>query len=103
MDTVIRLIRKIKTENVDEYGDPVYDEEYIDVLAEQTSVGYSEFYQAMTAGYKPEIRFIIYDLFAYHGEDEVIHENMRYKVLRTYNSGDSIEMTCYGGVHIGNA
>ena len=98
MDTEIYLINKIKTSDVDQYGDPVYEETYDKVFAEKTDVGFTEFYQAMSNGYKPEVRFKVYDLFVYNGQEELVFENIRYKILRSYNTGDHIEIICYGGV-----
>lgn len=69
------------------------------IFAEIKSIGMKEFYQAQTAGSKPEIKFIITDYMDYQGQEYLIHDNIRYKVLRTYRTGNNeLEITCYGGV-----
>lgn len=97
-DAIIYLVKKKDTKTVDEYGDKVFKDELREIYAEVMSVRQSEFYQAQTAGYKPEIVFKIADYLDYENESEVIHEKMRYKVLRIYRKGVELEITCYGGV-----
>ena len=69
-------------------------------FAKIKSIGQSEFYQAQAQGLRPEIKFIISDYLDYENQEEVIHNNFRYKVLRTYRSGNEIEIVCYGGVRL---
>lgn len=95
----IYLAREVKLETMDEYGDPVVDLEKVELYAEQRSIGQKEFYQAQTEGEKPEIKFVIPDYWDYDNQPFVIHNNIRYKVLRTYrNNRNELEITCYGGV-----
>ena len=84
----------------DPYGDPAMELKLSDaVFAEQKSIGQSEFYQAQTAGQKPEIKFKLTDYMDYQGQRYLIHEGIRYTVLRTYRTvGNELEITCYGGV-----
>lgn len=86
--------------NTDEFGDPVQTEVISEpVFARLKSIGQSEFYQAQTSGDKPEIKFVISDYLDYGGQQFVIHNDTRYKVLRTYRKDDNeLEITCYGGV-----
>lgn len=96
---VVFLVDYIETTNVDEYGDKVYLENKTKVYAQCKSIGQSEFYQAQTSGLKPEIKFVLATSRDYNGQEEVVFNNIRYKVLKTYiPSDDSIEITCYGGV-----
>jgi len=96
---VIYLVNYNKTNNTDEYGDVVYSEVRTKVYAECKSIGQKEFYQAQTAGMNPEIKFVLASSRDYNEQKEIIFNNVRYKVLKTYiPSNDSIEITCYGGV-----
>lgn len=97
---IIYLITKNETDQLDEYGDKVFTETTREVFAEVLSVGMNEFYQAMTAGVNPEIKFEIADFYDYNGEKELIYNNIRYKILRTYRKDIPLEIVCYGGVHI---
>lgn len=97
-DTVIKLVSKTDTGETDEYGDAVYCDDVKEVFAETVSVGRTEFYQAQTAGYKPEIVFKLADYMDYENQPEVICDGIRYKVLRTYRKGNELQITCYGGV-----
>lgn len=97
--TAINLVKKVETINA--LGDLV--ESYVrrQVMAEEKSVGMTEVYQAMALGYRPEIRFILENFMDYHGEELVEYtpfkstETVILRVLRTYRSGDQIELTCY--------
>lgn len=84
----------------DSYGDPALEQKVSAVVfAEIKSIGQSEFYQAQTAGKKPEIKFKITDYMDYQGQRYLIHEGVRYCILRTYRTGSNeLEITCYGGV-----
>lgn len=84
----------------DEYDDPVQEEIRSEaVFARKKSIGQSEFYQAQTAGLKPELKFVIADHLDYNGQTYLIHDDMRYKILKTYqNEENELEITCYGGV-----
>lgn len=99
MITDVYLIHKTKTREKDEFGDPVYEETVKRILAEKRTVGMNEFYQAMSAGFRPEIAINIFDFRDYSNQEEFICDGMRYKVLRAYQNGDHIELTGYGGVH----
>lgn len=90
----------VKPGEKDAYGDPVLGQKVSGaVFAEIRSIGQSEFYQAQTAGKKPEIKFKITDYMDYQGQRYLIHEGVRYSILRTYRAGNNeLEITCYGGV-----
>lgn len=99
----IKLINK--TFEKDDIGNKVATEKQSSVLAKISDIGGFEFYNAKMAGLKPEIKFIIKS-FEYFGEREVIYNNARYNVTRTYTVGfeeeayrnklkfDEIELTC---------
>lgn len=95
---VIYLVSTSSESTKDEYGDDVQTEEPRAVFALVKSIGMKEFYQAQTVGLKPEITFEIPDYLEYNREKIVIHNDIRYKVLRTYRKGIPLEIVCYGGV-----
>ncbi len=97
---VIYFMDMVPSEERDVNGDPVTREQISEmVYAEIKSIGQSEFYQAQTADIKPEIKFRITDYMDYQGQKYLIHEGIRYTVLRTYRTnGNELEITCYGGV-----
>ena len=65
-----------------------------DVFAEIRSVGYTEFYTAKSAGIEPSIVFVLTDYMEYGGEKIVLFDDKRYRVVRTYTNGQTIELTC---------
>ena len=65
-----------------------------DVFAEIRSVGYNEFYAAKSAGIEPSIVFVLQDYMEYNGEKVVLYDSKRYRVVRTYTNGQTIELTC---------
>lgn len=65
-----------------------------DVFAEIRSVGYNEFYAAKSAGIEPSIVFVLTDYLEYDGEKIVLFNDERYRIVRTYTNGQTIELTC---------
>lgn len=65
-----------------------------EVFAEIRSVGYNEFYAAKSAGIEPSIVFVLTDYMEYGDEKIVLFDNKRYRVVRTYTNGQTIELTC---------
>ena len=57
------------------------------------SVGMNEAYQAMSNGLKPTFVFVLSDYSDYHGEKICNYHETRYRIVRTYRSGQSIELT----------
>jgi len=99
-NSIAYLVNKTDTGTTDQYGDAIFNETYKDVFCNILSIGTNEFYQAQTSGVKPELKISIADYFDYDGQEEVVIEEIRYKVLRTYRSLGSniLEITLYGGV-----
>ena len=97
---IIYLAEETESGALDEYGDPTVVLIKKKLWAESLSIGMKEFYQAETAnGFKPEIKFKIPDYSDYSGEPYLIHDDIRYKILRTYKTDtNELEITCYGGV-----
>lgn len=99
-NNVAYLISKINSGLDDDYGDPIFTEEVSAVFCNVLSIGASEFYQAQTIGTKPELKIVIADYYDYNDQQEVIVDDIRYKVLRTYRTlgSNELEITLYGGV-----
>ena len=93
---VVYLVTKTSTKN--NVGDQIETTVENMRFAKLKSIGQSEFYQAQALGLKPEIKFVLPDYLDYNNQEEVIHNGFRYKVLRTFRTGNEIEIVCYGGV-----
>ena len=96
-EVIYLLSTQSKTNNV---GDSIETTEKVMRFAKLKSIGQSEFYQAQAQGLKPEIKFVLADYLDYDSQEEVVYNNFRYKVLRTYRTGNEIEIVCYGGVRL---
>ena len=96
------VIYLLETKNVtNEVGDQI--ETFIKSMrfAKLKSIGQSEFYQAQAQGLKPEIKFVLADYLDYDNQEEIIYNNFRYKVLRTFRTEkNELEIVCYGGVRM---
>lgn len=97
MVDVLNLITTIQT--VDEYGDPIVLEGRRQVFCSIKSIGTKEFYQAHASGLQPEIKFVLADYLEYNGEQLIDYDGTRYHVLRTYRTGNELEITCYTEVN----
>ena len=96
---IIKL-RKIDR-TYDDVGEPIEISTQREIYAKILSIGQQEFYQAQATGLKPELKFEIADYLDYEDEKELIHDNKRYQILRTYRkSTRQLEITVYGGVNI---
>lgn len=94
---VIKLIST--TQGTDDYGDPIPKETAREVLPSLGSIGQKEFYQAHSVGLQPELKFVLSDYLDYENETLVEYEGQRYRVLRTFRSGQELEITCYREVN----
>ena len=65
-----------------------------DVFCEVRSVGRNEVYQALAVGINVSIVFVLAIAEDYQNEKELIYNNVRYRIVRTYVSDDGIELTC---------
>lgn len=96
---IIYLADEVITDEKDDYGDPVTKFAISQLFAKQKSISQTEFYQAQTSEFKPEIKFKIPDYLDYDGQKYLIHNDIRYKIMRTYRTdSNELEITCYGGV-----
>jgi SPP1 family predicted phage head-tail adaptor len=85
---------------INDVGDQIETQEKAMRFAKIKSIGQSEFYQAQAQGLKPEIKFVLADYLDYENQEEVIYNGFKYKVLRTFRSGNEIEIVCYGGIRL---
>lgn len=101
---LIYLVDFRETGEADEYSDPVKERVETQRFAALRSIGQSEFYQAATSGFKPEIKFVLQDYADYDGQPCLRWKNVLYKILRTYRTQTGeIEIVCYGGVRDAHA
>lgn len=63
-----------------------------DVFCGIRSIGMTEFYQASTTDFHPEIKFVLRDYLDYDNEKLVEHNGQRYSVLRTFHTGQELEI-----------
>lgn len=89
---VIELVRVSETQN--EYGEYTEDETTVQVFANKKSIRQTEFYQAMTAGLRPEIMFEV-RAHEYSDEPKLKYNGFVYHIVRTYTKNDEItELVC---------
>lgn len=82
------------------YNEYVYSDVYKRRFARVKSITSKEFYQAESVGMKPEYVVCLSSSAEYNGEKEVVWNNLRFKVLKSYvRQNDVVELTIYGGVH----
>lgn len=67
------------------------------VFAVVRSVGWREFYTAHEQGIEPEIVFVLADYAEYKNERLIDYNGARYRVVRTYVNGQTIELTAERG------
>lgn len=79
MDEIITLIKDRDTQR--------------DVCCGLRSVGHSEFYEAYATDYRPELKFVLADYLDYEGETIVKYGEDLYRVIRTYRTGQELELT----------
>lgn len=64
-----------------------------EVYCSLRSVGHNEFYEAYATEYRPELKFILADYLDYEGETYVKYGADLYRVIRTYRTGQELELT----------
>lgn len=97
MNEVLTLIQQ--SLGVDEYGDPVATETSREVFGRLGSIGQAEFYQAHAVGLKPELKFILADCLDFENETLVEYQGQRYRILRTFRTGQELELVLYQEVN----
>lgn len=99
MNDIIKLITTTVSTTVNSQGDYPVTRTDRQIFAAVKSIGTKEFYEAATAGMKPEIKFVIQDYLDYEGEKELAFNGFRYQILRTYRmQSNQLEITAGGGV-----
>lgn len=88
---VIKLISITST--VDAIGDTVQVKTEREVFANKKSIKQSEFYQALSVGFKPELTFELFE-FEYEGEAKLSYESKEYSIIRTFVKTEFIELIC---------
>lgn len=64
-----------------------------EVFCEVRSIGQKEFYDSYATDFYPELKLVLADHLDYEGERLVQYESQRYRVIRTYRAGQSLELT----------
>lgn len=64
-----------------------------EVFCALRSVGHTEFYEAYATDLRPELKFVLADYFDYDDEPFVKHGADLYRVIRTYRTGQELELT----------
>jgi SPP1 family predicted phage head-tail adaptor len=90
-DHEIQLLKVVKTTDAD--GFPKEETTETTVLANKLPVRSAEFYQASQAGYSIQQTFEINSI-EYEGQEDLRFENNVYKIRRTYEKDDFIELSC---------
>ena len=62
------------------------------VFCRVASIGMKEFYEASARDFFPEMKFILTDYLDYDNERLVEYNGQRYTVLRTYRTGQELEI-----------
>ncbi len=62
------------------------------VFANKKGVRQSEFYQASATGLKPELVFVVRSE-EYSNDERLKHNNKEYAIVRTYDKGETTEIT----------
>ncbi|MCK9191251.1 MAG: phage head closure protein [Sphaerochaetaceae bacterium] len=78
----------------EDHGETVKTYEFRTILAKKKSIRSSEFYQAATAGMKPELTFEIY-VFEFNNDEVIKYNGKIYTIIRTYEDEkkkDKIEL-----------
>ena len=57
------------------------------------SVGHTEVYEAMTHGLQPSLVFHLANFLDYNGERYCEYHGKRYRIIRTYRAGMTIDLT----------
>lgn len=57
------------------------------------SIGMREFYAASTTDFHPEAKLVLADYLDYEGETLADYNGQRYRIIRTYRTGQELELT----------
>lgn len=62
------------------------------VFCRVASIGMKEFYEASARDFYPEMKFILADYLEYNNEQLVEYNGQMYRVLRTFRTGQELEI-----------
>lgn len=88
MHEVLILIKRL----FDGDGCTLLEETRREVFVRLASIGQTEFYQAQATDLRPEFKFILDDYLDYEGEFLCIYDEVWYRVIRTYRTGQALEI-----------
>ena len=57
------------------------------------SIGMKEFYSANSTDFHPELKLVLADYLDYNDETLADYNGQRYRILRTYRTGNELELT----------
>ena len=83
MNEVVTLIKR-------EYGN---DDVKREVFCGFRSIGMREFYAASSTDFHPEAKLVLADYLDYNGETLADYDGQRYRIIRTYRTGQELELT----------
>lgn len=63
-----------------------------EVFCRLQSIGQSEFYEASAQDFYPEVKFVLADYLDYDDERLIDYNDRRFRVLRTYRTGQELEL-----------
>lgn len=93
-DHELILIKPGRVEQDDIGNEIIVDPVRLPILCGKKSIGRNEYYNAATAGMRPEIVFVIHG-YEYDGQTLVEFEEKQYNVVRTYQVDfEELELTC---------
>lgn len=72
------------------------------IFANKLSIRQSEFYQAQATGLRPELAFEIRSI-EYMEEEHLKYNEKKYRIIRTFDKGEFIELVCEGVVNDGTS
>lgn len=90
-DVEITLLTKVIITN--EYLQEEINYTQTKILAIKKSVGRREFYLAKQTELQPTILFEI-NAFEYDGQEELLFNDKKYKIIKTYEKNNMLELTC---------
>lgn len=64
-----------------------------EVLCSTRSIGMKEFYSANSTDFRPELKLVLADYLDYDEETLADYDGRRYRILRTYRTGQQLELT----------
>ena len=76
----------------DEYLNEKHKLTHREVFVQPKSIGASEFYQAATTSYHPDITLVLADYYDYEDEPIVHYDGKMFDVIRTYQKQNRLEL-----------